>query len=166
MPNINIINIDGVTVAKSTTVTNDQAQHFISLTNVIKDARERIRFTEGQQNAVSVSGTLDEIHPLTVRQLLPRLSVLMAGEAMPVHPSMFNGAAHLRNANDPSINHDGGPLNTTKINPSVASLSGYSPAGDYLQQARNLGMLLANENAPYSRVELVGGPAPCALRWR
>lgn len=162
MPNINIIALDGVSIAKSTTITSAQAAQFIALADAIKTARELIRFTEGQQDVQHVSGTPDEIHPLTIRQLLPRLDALLS-QATPIHPSQYGTTAHLKNANDPNINH----LNGELIAPRNETLrSAVNAVGDYLTFGRTY-MLLANENQPFDRVELVDGPsAVYALRWR
>lgn len=162
MPSINIVAIDGVSVAKSTAATDTQARQFIALADAIKAARETIRFTEGQQNVTHVSGAADEIHPLTIRQLLPRLDALLS-QGVPVTPAMFGSPAHLVHANDPNLDPQTGKLIVPRNETLRSVVDG---AGNYLSAAIALGMLLANENQPFDRVELVGGPTPCALRWR
>lgn len=161
MPSINIIAIDGVSVAKTTAATDTQAAQFIALSAAIKAARETIRFTEGQQNVTHVSGAADEIHPMTVRQLLPRLDALLS-QGTPLPPTQYGTPAHLIHANDPNLDQQTGKL----VAPRNETLRSVVDAnGDYLAFGRTY-MLLANENQPFDRVELVGGPTPCALRWR
>lgn len=163
---IQIIALNGGTVAKSTTITDAQAVHFIALVDAIKTAREVIRFTEGQQDVQHVSGTVDQVHPLTVRQLLPRLDKLLS-QKLPVHPSMYQGAGHLKNANDPQVNHNASRMDGVEVTPTLDSLAPITALyGSHLQAGRDLGMLLTNENQPYDRVELVGGPTARQLRWR
>jgi hypothetical protein len=164
---VRIIALDGVTTLRSTDITDAQAIQAALLFDAVKQARETIRFTEGQQNVQRLSGALDEIHPLTIRQLLPRLAVLLGGEAMPVHPNMLGTSAHLSVANNRSINSDAARQNETQINPIVASLAALMPSGDYLGFAVTIGALLLNQNQPFDRVELVGGATTTvALRWR
>lgn len=161
MPTINIIALDGATVAKTTAATDAQARQFIALDDAIKTARELIRFTEGQQNVTHVSGTADEIHPLTIRQLLPRLDALLS-QGTPLPPTQYGTVAHLKHANDPNLDPQTGKL----IAPRNETLRTVVDAnGGYLTFGRTY-MLLSNENQPFDRVELVGGPTPCALRWR
>lgn len=159
MPTINIIATDGHTVAKTTAINDAQAAQFIALSAAIKKARETLRRTEGQQNVEHVSGAPDEIHPLTVRQLLPRLDAIL--HRMTVDPEH----RHDRLINDATVDFGTGPGEyVTPAEPTLRSV--VSAGGDYLGVARTLGVLLTNENQPYSYAELVGGPTACRLRWR
>jgi hypothetical protein len=153
---VRIIGLDGATTAKSTSITDPQAPQVISLVEAIKTAREILRPTEGQQNVTGLSGTLDEIHPLTVRQLLPRLDEILGKRYSPANMDV------LANKNNPALGYTGQPTN-----PSAESLrSSISASGDYIGVARTLGLLLTNENQPYDRLELIGGPTTCQLSWR
>lgn len=160
MPTIQIIGRDGFTIAKSTTITSAQSIHAVALMDAVKQARELIRFTEGQQDVTHLSGTPDEYHPMTIKALLPCLGELLS-QALPVSSAMYSTAAHLSH-NDPAYDY----MNNERAVPSVDSLAMFSPVNDWLQQGRNLGFLLANENEPYDRVELVGAGGVHALRWR
>lgn len=164
MPTINIIALDGVTIAKSTSITSAQAAQFIALADAIKTARELIRFTEGQQTPTHVSGTPAELHPLTIRQLLPRLDALLS-QGTPLPTTQYGTVAHLEHANNPNLDWQTGKLIAPR-NETLRSV--VSAVGAYTTEAVTLGMLLANENQPFDRVELIGGPssAPYALRWR
>lgn len=161
MPTINIIALDGVTIAKTTSITDAQAGMFVILATALKRAREILRGTEGQQNVGRVSGQPDELHPLTVRSLLPRLDELL--HRMTNDPTQQGDAIRLTDRNADF----GYTTNGEYVTPAEPSLrSAVSTGGDYIGVARTLGMLLTNENQPYSRVELVGGPTACQLRWR
>jgi hypothetical protein len=159
MPTINIIAVDGFTVAKTTSVSDAQAAQFITLAAAVKKARETLRGNEGQQNVGHVSGAPDEIHPLTTRQLLPRLDAIL--HRMTVNPISQSDAVRLdRNV---GYNPEGGEY-VTPAEPSLRSV--IDAGGNYIGVARTLGMLLTNENQPYTRAELVGGPTACQLSWR
>lgn len=160
MPTINIIALDGATIAKTTSITDAQAAQFITLAAAIKKARETLRTTEGQQNVGHVSCAPDELHPLTVAALLPRLDAILNRMTVdPVH-------RHDSLINDPTVDW-GNSTPGEYINPAEPTLrTAIDASGTYIGVARALGMLLTNENQPYDRVELVGGPTACRLGWR
>lgn len=137
---------DGVTVAKSTTLSASQAQQFVALAEAVKLAQGQAQAHHGG-HPLTTDTAGHEFGPATIDGVLPDLDAYLLENTGPRLLSDATGAAQ----------NDRGPGPT--------NLRTLFPAGDYLTQAVTLGLSFG-DGTPFDRVELSGDGYHCALRWR